>query len=109
MSNSPAQEQAVAAALIDEGLRESALISHPLARLRHLASWAFRVSVVDPTRAVEVFPAVEDPAMEEQLLLAVVADRLKRGDTDLEPHFSRALALARAAEPNAWLRLVNSL
>jgi hypothetical protein len=99
-----------AARLLQEGLREAAAIGHPVARARHRAAWAFRLSRMDPESASQMHSELsDDPSMAVHLLLTVTDDRLRRGDVELEPHFSNALHLARGADPETRVRTLNAL
>lgn len=101
---------AAALPLIEEGLREARAIGHPIARGRHRAAWLLRLSAVDPERAAELAAeALESPDDRARLLITVLEDRLRRGDTDLEPHFSRAVQAMEGAEPESRLHLLNEL
>lgn len=95
--------------LIEEGLREARGIGNPVARSRHVTSWAFRVSAVDPARAWDMASELpDDPVLRTQFLLNVIQDRSRRGE-GLEQEFAAAIELARGADPDTWLRVLNSL
>lgn len=103
-------EHTEAGILVEEGLREAAAISHPVMRARHRMAWAFRMSALDPERAAEVLPELrEDPDASLELLLAILQDRVRRGDPDLEPHLAQAFAAGRSADPDRQVRLLNAL
>ncbi len=93
--------------LVLEGLRHAASISHPIARARHRFAWALRLAAASPELAAEL--AFEFPEDSFRLLEQVVQDRLRRGDMELEPHFTRALDASRAAPPDIRLRVLNTL
>src|SRR5688500_18609152 len=96
--------------IVAEGLKEAAAIGHPVGRARHRAAWALRLSALDPESAAAMAAEVaDDPGEGVRVLLAVIEDRLRRGDADLEPHFTRMLELARGADPDTRVRALNAL
>src|SRR5688572_13516895 len=91
MSTSP---NATPRSLADEGLRERAQISHPIVRRRHEAAWAFRLSALEPERALSLFEAVRhDPEQRGELLLTNLRDRLRLGEKSLDTVAARLLPL----------------
>src|SRR5688572_21543794 len=91
---------ATALSLADEGLRETAQISHPIVRRRHEAAWAFRLSALQPERALELFEAVrQDQEQRGELLLTNLRDRLRLGEETLDQVTARYLPLLLEAEP----------
>ena len=98
------------AALVDEGLRQAALIPNPVARGRHRAAWLMRLAAIQPATAADLAGELSAESGDRlRLLLQVVQDRVRLGDMELEPHFSQVLALARAATPDLQLRALNTL
>jgi hypothetical protein len=98
------------ALVLDAGLAAARNIGHPVMRARHLAAWARRASAVEAERAVALLPELGDePAEGAELLVTVIQDRLRRGETEVEPYFSQAVELAARAPADAALRSLNTL
>ncbi len=99
--------------LADEGLRETAQISHPIVRRRHEAAWAYRLSALEPERALELFDAVrQDPEQRGELLLTNLRDRLRRGEKSLDKVTDRYLPLlleTEAVPTGAQLQILNAI
>ncbi|MFN3651555.1 MAG: hypothetical protein ACK47B_18420 [Armatimonadota bacterium] len=96
--------------LLAEGLRSARGVGHPVARARHVAAWAHRISAQEPERAAALLPECGEDAIERaQLLISVMRDRLRRGDSELEPQLGDLLALAREMELDDRLRVHNLL
>src|SRR5690242_17259716 len=104
---------ATALSLADEGLRETAQISHPIVRRRHEAAWAFRLSALEPERALERFDAVRGDAEQRgELLLTNLRDRLRLGERSLDQVTARYLPLLLDTEPlptGAQLQILNAV
>jgi hypothetical protein len=96
--------------LVEEGLREAKAIGHPIVRARHRASWAFRLSLLDPERAAAMLvECPDDPGLRVRLLLTVTADAVEQGEQEPEPYFSQTIQLARDTDPDTRLRVLNTL
>lgn len=106
---SPREEEA--RPLIEEGLREASGIPHPIARLRHRSAWAYRLSRLDPVAAGPMLDELpeDEPFSRLQFLLALLQDRIHRGDSLLEPHATQAIDALHALEPEAGVRALNSI
>jgi len=110
MPDDPEPARETARALIEEGLREAAAIEHPVARARHRAAWAFRLSALDPEGAASLLDELpEEPALRSRLLATVASDLRRLGRDGLEPYFGRAVELGRGLEAESRLRLLNAL
>lgn len=103
-------DQTVAGRLVAEGLTHAAALGNPIARARHLGAWALRVSKLDPGAAAALLPQIPaDPLDRASLLVTVIGDRLRRGETDVTADVSAVLELARQCHPEAQLRVLNDL
>jgi len=104
-----------AAALVEEGLREAAAISHPLMRARHRHAWALRLSRVDADRAAAMAEELDaDPLEQSRFLLTVLTDRLstpnaQRPTPNALLEFDRVLRMAANLEPHVLPSILNAL
>jgi hypothetical protein len=98
-----------AAPLVDEGLREAGSLRNPVARSRHLAAWALRVSRLDPERAAALLNELPDDPLSKAEALVVVAEDAVAGGYDAAPLFDAVVSLARQMPADPRLRTLNAL
>jgi len=104
------QADSPARPLLVRGLAEAAAIGNPVSRARHRASWALRLSALEPKEAVALASEFADePETVARILVTAATDSALRGETELLSLFASALEAAAGAEADVRLRTVNSL